>query len=112
MLKENGYQQSIITKTFKGIANKHSIFPSQQQIQATDIQVEETRKSMKLPYVQGTSERLSRILRSQKIRSNFYTESTLHNLLCKHKDRVATHDRNNIVYVIDSDNCKAVCFIE
>ena len=67
---------------------------------------------MKLPYVQGTSERLSRILRSQKIRSNFYTESTLHNLLCKHKDRVATYDRNNIVYVIDSYNCKAVCFIE
>ena len=47
-----------------------------------------------LPYVEGTSEKLRRILRSHKIRSTFYTENTLRKLLCKPKDRVATKDRN------------------
>ena len=33
-------------------------------------------------------------------------------LLCKPKDRVATQDKNNIVYEIDCSNCKAVYFGE
>ena len=49
--------------------------------------------STNLPYVEGTSEKLRCILRSHKIRSTFYTESTLRKLLCKPKDRVATEDR-------------------
>ena len=50
-----------------------------------------------LPYVGGSSEKLRRMLRSQKIRSTFYTESTLQKLLCKLKDRVATEDKNNLL---------------
>ena len=65
-----------------------------------------------LPYVEGTSEKLRRILRSHKIRSTFYTEMTLRKLLCKPKDRVATEDKNNIVYEIDCSNCQAVYFGE
>ena len=56
--------------------------------------------SINLPYVEGTSEKLRRILRSHKIRSTFYTENTLRKLFCKPKDRVATEDKNNIVYEI------------
>ena len=33
-------------------------------------------------------------------------------LLCKPKDRVATEDKNNIVYEIDCSNCEAVYFGE
>ena len=33
-------------------------------------------------------------------------------LLCKPKDRVATEDKNNIVYEIDCSNCEAVYFSE
>ena len=33
-------------------------------------------------------------------------------LLCKPKDRVATEDKNNIVYEIDCSNCQAVYFGE
>ena len=62
-------------------------------MQATDIQEEEIRISINLPYVEGTSEKLRRILRSRKIRSTFYTEMTLRKLLCKRKDRVATEDK-------------------
>ena len=85
---------------------------SQQLTQATDIQEEEIRMSINLPYVEGTSEKLRRILRSHKIRSTFYTEMTLRKLLCKPKDRVATEDKNNIVYEIDCSNCEAVYFGE
>ena len=96
LLKENGYQESIICKIFKRITNNHSLPQSQQLTQATDIQQEEIRMSMNLPCVEGTSEKLRRILRSQKIRSIFYTEKTLCKLLCKPKDRVATEDKRSL----------------
>ena len=112
MLKENGYQESIISKIFKRITNNHSLPQSNQLTQATDIQEEEIRMSINLPYVEGTSEKLRRILRSHKIRSIFYTENTLCKLLCKPKDRVATENKNNIVYEIDCSNCEAVYFGE
>ena len=112
VLKENGYQESIISKIFKRITNNHSLPQSNQLTQATDIQEEEIRMSINLPYVEGTSEKLRRILRSHKIRSTFYTENTLRKLLCKPKDRVATEDKNNIVYEIDCSNCQAVYFGE
>ena len=74
---------------------------SQQLTQATDIQEEEIRMSINLPYIEGTSKKLSRIFRSHKTRSTFYTENTLYKFLCKPKDRVATEDKNNIVYQIE-----------
>ena len=110
MLKEKGYQESIISKIFKRITNNHSLPQSQQLTQATDIQEKEIRISINLPYIEGTSEKLRRILRSHKIRSTFYTEKTLHKILCKPKDQVATEDKNNILYEIDSSNCEAVYF--
>ena len=109
VLKENGYQESIISKIFKRITNNHSFPQLQQQMQAADIQEDEIRMSINLPYVEGTSEKLTRILRSHK---TFYTENTLHKLLCKPKYRVATEDKNNIVYEIDCSNCEAVFFGE
>ena len=68
--------------------------------------------SINLPYIESTSEKLRRILRSRKIRSTFCTENTLRKLFCKPKDRVATEDKNNIVYEIECSNCEAVYFGE
>ena len=68
--------------------------------------------SINLPYVEGTSDNLRRILRSHKTRSTFYTERTLGKLLCKLKDWAATEDKNNIVYEVDCSNYKAVYFGE
>ena len=68
--------------------------------------------SINLPYVEGTSEKLQRKLRFHKIRSTFYTESTLRKLRCKPKDQVTTEDKNNVVYEIDRSNCEAVYFGE
>ena len=66
LLKENGYQESIISKIFKRITNNHSLSQLQQQTQAADIQEEEIRMSINLPYVEGTIKKLRRILRSHK----------------------------------------------
>ena len=41
-IKENGYQESIISKIFKRITNNHGLPQLQQLTQATDIQVGET----------------------------------------------------------------------
>ena len=85
---------------------------SQRLRQTTDIQEEEIRISIILPRVEGTSEKLQRIVRSHKIRSTFYSEMTLRKLPCKPKDRMATEDKNSIVYEIDCSNCRAVYFGE
>ena len=68
--------------------------------------------SVDLPYVESTSGKLRRILRSHKIRSTFYTESTFCTLFCKLKGRVATEDKNNVVHEIDCNNWEAVYFDE
>ena len=68
--------------------------------------------SIRLLHVEGTSEKLRRMLRYHKIRSTFYTEMTLRKLLCKPKDRVATEDKNNIVYKIDCSKHQVVYFDE
>ena len=109
VLKENGYQESIINKIFKRITNNHSLPQSQRLTQATDIQEEEIRMSINLPYVEVNTEKLQPIFRSQKIRSNFYTESALCKLLCQPKYSEATENKSNIVYEIDCSNCQAVC---
>ena len=80
---------------------------SQQQTQARGIQEEKIRMSIKLPYVEGTTEKLRHIIKSQKIRSTFYTKSILRELLCKPKDRVATEDKSKIVYEMNCSNWEA-----
>ena len=112
VLKENGYQERIISKIFKRITNNHSLPQSQQQTQVTDIHVKLIRMSINVLYVKGTIEKLWHIQKSQKIRSTFYTESTLSKLLRKLKDRVATEDKNNVAYENDSSKCEAVYFSE
>ena len=69
VLKENGYQESIISKILLTITN--------QQTQATDIQGEEIRMSINLSYLEGTKEKLQPIFRFYKTRSAFYTEYIL-----------------------------------
>ena len=51
VLKENGYQESIISKVLLTITNNHSLSQSQQQMQATDIQKEVIRLSINLLYM-------------------------------------------------------------
>ena len=112
MLKENGYQESIISKVFKRITNNHSLSESLQKTQSTDIQGEGIRTFMMFPNVEGAREKLQRVLKSHKIRLTFHTESTLRKFLCELTDRVTTENEKNVVYENDCSNCKAVYFDE
>ena len=112
VLKENGYQESIIDKIFKRSTNNCSSCYQQQQTQARYIQEEEIKTSINLPYVEGASKKLRRILRSYRITSTFYAENTFRKLLYKQKDQVTTEDKSKIVYEIDCSNYEAVYFGE
>ena len=85
----------------KRITNNQSLSQSQQQKQATDVQDEEIRMIINLPYFKGTSEKLRHILKSHKIRFIFYTESALRKILCKPKNRVAAEDKDSTLYQND-----------
>ena len=77
VLKENGCQESIISKIFKRITNNPSLFQSPQLTETTYIQEDQIKISINLPNVEGTSEKLRRIFRSHRVRSTFYTEKKL-----------------------------------
>ena len=49
--------ERLFKEVFKRITNNHSLPQSQQQTHATDIQEEEIKMSINLPYVKGTSEK-------------------------------------------------------
>ena len=113
MLKENGYQESIISKIFKRITNNHSLSQSQQQMQATYIQEDEIRMSINLSHVQGTNDKLwPAYAQISHNKIHLLYCSTLHKILCKKRDQIATDDKNKIVYEIDPKNCEAVSFGE
>ena len=57
MLKEKGYQESTIGKIVSRITDNHSLSQPQQQPQAFEIQEDEIRMSINLPYVKGTCEK-------------------------------------------------------
>ena len=69
--------------------------------------------SINLLDVWATSENLKQTLRSHKIRSTFYTDSTLHKVLWKLKDPVATEDKNYILYknYIISYMCDIIIYV-
>ena len=100
LFKENSYQEKILSKIFKIITNSRSLSQSQQQTQAIDTQEEEIIISVNLSHVEGTSEKLWRILRSHKVRPTFYTENTLRELRCKLQNGIATEAKIKITYEI------------
>ena len=100
LFKENWYQEKIISKIYKIITSNRSLSQSQQQTQVIDFKEEEIIISINLSQVEGTSEKLWRILRSHKVRPTFYTEKTLRELLCKLRNAIATEAKNKITYEI------------
>ena len=82
MLKENGYQDSMISKIFKRITN---LPQSQQQKQTIDIQGEKIRMCINSfkNSIKGTTEKARRVLRTYKISCNICLKNNLHKLLCK-----------------------------
>ena len=76
-MKDNSYKQSINSKIFQRITNNQSLSQSKQEMQATDIKVDEIKMIINLWNVEGTTENLPHILQSHKIRSISHTGNTL-----------------------------------
>jgi uncharacterized protein (UPF0335 family) len=98
-LSANNYDH----KTIKRVQNridKRKVTPKENNEQ-------ELIKHVNLPYTQGTSEQLRRILRKHKIRSTFYSTDTLRQKLSHPKDPIEMDNKNNIIYKIPCKDCNA-----
>ena len=104
-LKKNWYRESIINKIFRDLLTIPDFLGHNNKCKSK-MSKKKDWNECKVTVLESTNEKLGLILRSHKIRSTFYTESTLCKLLCKLKDRVATEDKNNITYEIGCSNCK------
>ena len=83
-----------MVKSFRELLTITTCLSHNNKMQATNIRKEEIGKSINLTYVEGTNEKLRRILKRHKTRSPFTTENTLHKLLYgKPKYRVAAEDK-------------------
>ena len=58
-------RKTLLVKSLRKLLINHSLSQSKRQAQATDIQEEEVRMSINLPYVENTSEKLRRTVKSQ-----------------------------------------------
>jgi hypothetical protein len=67
----------------------------------------ESENTIVLPYKNGTSEEIRRILSKYNIRTVFRPTSLLHNTLSKLKDPIPTERINNCVYRIPCGECSA-----
>ena len=66
----------------------------------------ETVKKISIPYVKGTSEKISRTLRKYKIGTIHKPTTTIKNALCsKLKDKVHPLDKSNAIYRFDCKKC-------
>ena len=92
-LQMNGYPHRLIRR-HKTVSSRGSSRSEEKPI-----------ASVTLPYVQGTSERLRRVLSNLDIRVTFRPHCTLRHLLVKPKDPVPPDRRKGVVYKISCKHC-------
>ena len=95
-LINNGYPKQFIRNTMRNRGNNNNNEPDNQPI-TTAV----------LPYIQGTSERLVKVLKEYNIRGVMKT-STIKQQLSKPKDKIEMESRVNIVYKIPCNDCDLV----
>ena len=92
-LQTNGYPTTLITK------NRTSRPP------VTDIPTEKPSAKVTLPYVQGQSEAIRRILQKLNITTSFKPVTTLRQILSHPKDPIPTLNKTGVVYRIPCADC-------
>lgn len=93
-LKANGYPKRFI--------QNHSTRKQQKQ------QEEETIGFATMPYVQGVTERIQRVLGQYNIKSCVRPLRTLKQILSRPKDTISKEKQTGVVYSIPCDECNAV----
>ena len=95
-LRLNGYPKRIIQRHRKNRPNAHA--PDHTSTQPDEINIS-------LPYVQGLSEGIRRVLSKLGIKVSFYPYSTLRQILVKPKDPVPPDHQKGVVYKISCKDC-------
>ncbi|XP_072039127.1 scavenger receptor cysteine-rich domain-containing protein DMBT1-like [Amphiura filiformis] len=65
-----------------------------------------TRANVTLPYIEGITERVQRILRTHNIASSVKPHTSLRRFLVHPKDKVATDDKTGVIYENPCHNCQ------
>lgn len=73
-----------------------------------DTENQEFTKFTSIPYVNGLSETIQRLLSKHDIKCAFYSNNTLRKFLSEPKDKVPIEKQNNIIYKIPCRDCSAV----
>ena len=94
-LLENNYPASFIRKCYNKI--NHS--------RGDKIDKDGNVKYVKVPYIQGKSERLARLLRPLNISLALKPSNTLSGKLQNLKDKITTNEKNSVVYKIECNDC-------
>ena len=61
-----------------------------------------------IPYVQGTSERIGRILNEARVKVAMKPVKTIGNILTSPKDPIAEHEKSRLIYKIPCADCEFV----
>lgn len=95
LLTDNGYPEMFINVVLNNSKNREP--NNEQRI-----------KYFKIPYIQGLTESLTRILNTETSKIVSYNTKTVGNLFSKIKDKVPLKLRSNVVYEIPCKNCDCI----
>ena len=126
------HQKLAVTKTLHDRASTHNTIPADARHEATHVlsvlqlngfplrhsypipkvkQRNTTRHLMhftSIPYVQGTSERIGRILNEAGVKVAMKPVKTIGNILTSPKDPIAEHEKSRLIYKIPCADCEFV----
>ncbi|KAJ9574561.1 hypothetical protein L9F63_008272 [Diploptera punctata] len=93
-LLANGYPEHAVKRVFKRAGNAPSTLEKKEQTLGTAF----------LPYVQGTTDKISRVLQKHQIKTIFHSENTISNLLRCAKDNIPLESQG--IYEIPCTSCE------
>jgi hypothetical protein len=96
-LEANGFPRNVIQRAIKGNSNERE--PTENESQKSD----DSFNFVKLPYVKGITDRISRMLRGSNIRTVFTAENKISSLLQGVKDKIPLESHG--VYEVPCGSC-------
>ena len=98
-LNDNDYSKKSIDKITKKVRDNRA--------NNTSSSVPQSSSYVSIPYIAGTSERLSRIFKKYDIQVAHQPSKKIKNELCHLKDRRRVHEKAGVVYKLDCRDCNA-----
>ena len=100
ILKDNGYPRNFVSNVKENLQQRPQNLLSDQ--------LNPRKKYISTPYIKGTSERVSRLMKPYNIQLSNKPTNTIRSQLCKLKDRRNVTEKTNVVYEISCRDCDQV----